>query len=482
MVILWCVLGILTALILVCVLRAAAMRPTAAKTAVFDTTPDARAQSYGIKLSELIRCETISTLPQPDKSKYHDFHALLERQFPTVHQVMEKSVLDGSLLFKLTGTGGDIPPVLLMSHHDVVEAGGIWMHPPFSGEITDGRVWGRGTLDTKGSLFCILQAAEELLSSGWRPAYDFYIASACTEETDGAGAKATAAYLKERGVRLGLLVDEGGMVAREPLSGVKGLYAMVGVLEKGCGDLRFTAAGKGGHSSTPSPGTPIARLAAFVNHVENHDPFTPKMNPTVREMLRRMAPNASFGLRLIFGNLWLFSPLLARLLPAVSPMAGAMVKTTVAFTTMRGSDGLNVVPERAYITGNLRFIHHQGTDESIALMSRLAKRFGLETEVIDKEYPCAVVLHDTKAFRLIERSAEKSYPGVCVTPYAMTGATDAKYYNEVCDNCLRFAPLYCDEQQLGTIHGRDENVYLASLPKGVDFYQSILKDWPEAQK
>ncbi|MEA5039751.1 MAG: M20/M25/M40 family metallo-hydrolase [Clostridiaceae bacterium] len=482
MIVLWCILGVLAALLLICILRAALMKPTAAKATVFDTVPDARAHAYGEKLGALIRCETVSEMVQPDKSKFYAFHEELERQFPLVHQKMEKTVLDGSLLFSLPGGGKDLPPVLLMSHHDVVEAPGAWRHPPFSGEIADGRVWGRGTLDTKGSLFCILQAAEELLAGGWQPPYDFYIASACTEETLGTGAKATAAYLKEKGVRLGLLIDEGGMVLDAPLAGVTGLYALVGVLEKGYGDLRFTAAGNGGHSSMPAPGTPIPRLAAFVHQVETHDPFTPKMNATVREMLRRMAPNAGFGMRVIFGNLWLFSPLLAHLLPVVSPLAGAMVKTTIAFTTMQGSSGLNVVPERAYVTGNLRFIHHQGADESIARMTALAKRYGLETEVITKEYPCAVVSHDTSAFRLIERCAETCYPGVCVTPYAMTGGTDAKYYNGICDNCLRFAPLYCDGQQLESIHGRDENLYLAALPKGVDFYKSVLAGWPAEQK
>ena len=483
MIVLWCILGILAALILICVLRAALLRPTEAKTAVFDTAFDDRAYAYGEKLGALIRSETVSETVQPDKSKFLAFHEVLKQQFPLVHQKMEKTVFDGSLLFHMSGSGnGSVPPVMLMSHHDVVEAPGAWKHPPFSGEIADGRVWGRGTLDTKGSLFCILQAAEEMLASGWQPAYDFFIASSCTEETAGAGARDTAAYLKAHGIKLGLLIDEGGMVLDAPLAGVRGLYAMVGVLEKGYGDLRFVAAGNGGHSSMPSPGTPIPRLAAFVHKVEHHDPFKPKMNDTVREMLHRMAPNASFSLRLIFANLWLLGPMLARLLPVISPMAGAMVKTTVAFTTMQGSNGLNVVPERAYVTGNLRFIHHQGTDESIALMTELAKQYDLRTEIISKEYPCKVVAHDTAAFRLVERCVPISYPGVCVTPYAMTGGTDAKYYNEVCDNCLRFAPLYCDSEQLETIHGHDENLYLSALPKGIDFYKSVLTRWPEEQK
>lgn len=138
-----------------------------------------------------------------------------------------------------------------MSHHDVVPAEGEWKYPPFSGEIAEGSVWGRGTVDTKGSLFCFMQAVEELLAEGWKPECDVYLASSCTEEWGGDGAPAIAAWLKEQGVHLGLLLDEGGMIMDSPMAGVKGRYAMVGVVEKGYADVKFTANSAGGHASAP---------------------------------------------------------------------------------------------------------------------------------------------------------------------------------------------------------------------------------------
>lgn len=155
----------------------------------------------------------------------------------------------------------------------------------------------------------------------------------------------------------------------EPIGGVKGTYAMVGVLEKGYGDLKFIARGKGGHASAPGKNTPLVRLGKFMADVEKHDPFTSEFNPTVLEMFRRVTPNMNFGMKMVFANLWLFKPLLKKLMPSISPAGAAMLHTTIAFTMAKGADGLNVLPQEAYVTGNLRFIPHQPTDESIELIS-----------------------------------------------------------------------------------------------------------------
>ncbi len=238
----------------------------------------------------------------------------------------------------------------------VVEAGGAWKYDPFGGQIIDGRVWGRGTVDTKGNLFCIMQAIEESICDDVSPDCDVYIAAGSNEEVFGEGAPTTAAWLKKRGVRLRLVLDEGGMILENPIGGLKGTYGAVGVLEKGYADVKLIARGKGGHSSTPSKNTPLVRLGKLMAAVEKKSPFTARLNPTVTEMFKRFAPNTDFGLKFALCNMWLFKPVLPALLCALSPKAAAMIKTTIAFTTAKGSDGLNVLPQEAYVTGNLRFI------------------------------------------------------------------------------------------------------------------------------
>ena len=475
MVILWIVLLVLVVLVLIIVGRAVMLKPTAAKTIKLEPENGERAERYGKRLAKMIQQETISSRYEPEREKFYKFHETLEELFPKVHEMCEKHVFDGSLLFKWSGSGRH-EPILLMSHQDVVEAGEEWEHEPFSGDIDEaGRVWGRGTVDTKGSLFCIFTAVEELIAEGFQPECDVYIASSCTEEWSGNGAPLTVEYLKKNGVHLALLLDEGGMIIEEPVAGVKGIYGMVGVVEKGYGDVKFIAKGRGGHASAPKKNTPLVRLAKFMLEVEKHNPFKAQFTPTVREMFRRMAPNMDFGMKLIFANMWLFEPILVKLLPTISSAGGAMIRTTLAFTMAKGADGLNVLPQEAYVTGNMRFIHHQDNEESIRLVTELAKKYDIETEVIYQDMPCPIVSYQGDAFKLIEEVAAEVYPGVGISPYVMTGGTDAKYYKEVSDNCIRFAPLYIDSQQYGSIHGLNENIYQGVLPEGVDFYKMIIK-------
>jgi carboxypeptidase PM20D1 len=187
-----------------------------------------------------------------------------------------------------------------------------------------------------------------------------------------------------------------------------------------------------------------------------------------------MAPNMSFGMKLIFANMWLFKGLLKKLLPAISSAGGAMLHTTIAFTMAKGSDGLNVLPQEAYVTGNMRFIPHQDAEESIALITDIAKKYDIETEVIYNDYACPVVNYKNEPFKLIEKVAGEVYPGIGVCPYVMTGGTDAKFYRDLSENCLRFAPLYIDGQQYASIHGLNENIYQGALPLGVDFYKKMI--------
>ena len=139
------------------------------------------------KLAEMVRCDTTSYQDMTERAPFEAFHKVLEAQFPLVHQKLERTVLDGNLLYYWKGQSRE-KPILLMSHQDVVPAEGEWSYPPFSGQIAEGKVWGRGTSDTKASLMAFFQAAEDLLAQDYIPACDVYLASSCTEEWSGDGA------------------------------------------------------------------------------------------------------------------------------------------------------------------------------------------------------------------------------------------------------------------------------------------------------
>lgn len=437
---------------------------------------DTRNMKYAEGLAELIRAETISSVDEQDTAKFEQFHRLLEQSFPKLFAAAAVENFDGSLLLRWQGKDPAKQPILLMSHHDVVEASGDWSHPPFSGAIDKGKLWGRGTLDTKGSLWAMLQAAEELLDEGFVPDRDVYFETACNEETTGNGADTISSALKQRGVRFFMSIDEGGMILKNPIGGVKGTFAMVGVGEKGIADLKFTARSNGGHASTPGKNTPLVRLGKFMAEVERSNLFETELSPVVQEMFERMAPYAKAPMKMMFGNIGKFRPLLCKVLPEISSAAGAMLKTTIAFTMCQGSEGRNVLPQEAWIIGNMRYSHHQGRESSINAIRKLAKKYDIETEELNTGFEMSVADHKAEAFRLVERAVREIFPKVVPVPYIMTGASDSRFFERVCDSCIRFAPFIISGEQLDSIHGVDENVDVSTLGAAVDFYKFILRE------
>ncbi len=468
-------LGLLILLVLIALVRTLLLKPKKTSFALSDD--EARTAAYAETLSRMVQVETVSKRGFPEVEKFRGFHKTLEELFPTVFEKLEKIEIDGNLMMKWAGKDPTLDPIILISHMDVVAAEPDgWKYPPFSGTVADGKIWGRGAGDIKEGLMCFYQAAEELLKEGYQPACDVYLGSSCTEEIGGDGAPKLANWFKERGIRLFMLCDEGGGIIQDPVAGVKGNFAAIGIFEKGYGDLRFTARGKGGHSSTPPKNTPITRLARFEAAIEKKSPFTVRFSPAVDAMFENLAPYCqSFGLKLIMHNLWLFKPLVKKLLPAISSEAAAMLKTTLCFTMQKGSEGYNVIPQEAWVTANLRYIPHQKAAESNELIAGIAKKYGLDTEVVVCNDPSASLDLNGLPYEITTDCVKKIFPGIGIMPYVVTGGTDSRFYGEVCDSCVRFSPINMGPEQMAGMHAINENIEAGTLPMGVDYYKEIIR-------
>ena len=476
MIVLWIVLALLGLLLLLLLIALVRTLLTPAKKSLWQPPSDPEREArYAEKLSRMVRCETVSRQGEDQREKFLGFQRLLEELFPLVHEKLEKTEIDGNLLFFWKGKSSD-RPLVLMSHQDVVPAEGDWKHEPFSGDIADGKVWGRGSADTKCSVLGFFQAVEELLAQGFEPEQDLYLSSSCTEEFGGDGCPKLVAEMERRGVKPFLVCDEGGAIVQEPIGGVKNYYAMIGVLEKGRGAPRLTARSGGGHASYPPKKSPIARLGKFIARVEKHDPMRVDFEPEVTAMFGTLAPYGPFYLRLLFGNLWLFKPLLKKLLPKISPQAGALLKTTVAFTMQSGSDAPNVLPQEASLTLDLRYIPHQDRRESNKVIRDLARKYGLETEVLMANDACEPVNIQSPAYALVEKVIGEVFPALPPCPYVMTGGTDARFYQKICGACIRFSPVMYGPEQMKGMHGVNENIDVRSLPGAVDFYKTLIRE------
>lgn len=438
---------------------------------------DDRTQKYANTLAELIRMETISFDVQPDKTPFYRFQEVLREKFPHIFAVVEYEDFDGSFLLKWKGNGnGEKDPILLMNHQDVVGASGEWRFPPFSAEIADDKIWGRGVLDDKGGVWAMLQAADELAMEGFVPQKDIYFMSSCSEERTGIGADMISAALKERGIRFDMVLDEGGMIVSEPIAGAKGKYAMVGVGEKGCVELKFIARSEGGHASTPESNVPLVRLGKFMAEVDNGKQFRSQVSPTVCTTFNRVSRGMNGPVKFLLQNARFFKGLFSFVVPKISASAAAMLKTTIAFTMCSGSGESNVLPESAWVIGDMRYSHHQGGEESICVISEIAKKYDIETEIVSSMFDSPISDTESYAFKTVENAIARIFPDVVTTPYIMLGASDSRYLSRVCDNCIRFSPFTINNLQLDSIHAVNENLDLSCLVPAVEFYRLIISE------
>lgn len=438
---------------------------------------DDRTKVYAENLQKLIRIDTVS---DPDcgssQEKFEELRSLLWEMFPNIREACELKDFGGPLLLKWKGKDSSKEPVLFMNHHDVVPADPAgWEHSPFSGDIADGKIWGRGTLDDKGGLWAMFQAADELAAEGFTPARDIWFETNCNEETMGEGSERIAKWLHAEGVRFEAVFDEGGDIVHDPIGGADGTFAMIGVGEKSVVNLKFTAKSTGGHASTPGKNTPLVRLGKFMAYVEKHHVFDVKLSPTIAEMFRTFAPYMGAAGKVLAKPEKLRKPL-EKIIPMFGATATALLSTTIAFTMSGGGEAVNVIPHEVWVIADMRCSHHQGKEASIEAIRKAAAKFDIETEVIASEPESGLADYKGSAFRLAAEAAMACVPGVdACAPYIMTGGSDSRFFDIVSDQCIRFLPFTITAEQMDSIHGVNECLNIDTLAPAVDYYKYMYR-------
>lgn len=476
MTVLLIVIAVIVVLAAVLLVNAARLKPTP----VADPLPPSNAAGDPAaveRFRELLRIPTVWGLhdAHADRSAFDGFVPALRRLYPRVFDRMELELVDGygiSLLWQ--GANRDLAPVVLMAHHDVVAADPAgWTHDPFAADIADGRIYARGAVDTKCVWAALMEAAEHLLAEGYVPPRDVYFFSSNTEEDGGDTAPHMVERLVERGRVPYMVLDEGGAVIDNPPLGVKGQFAVVGVSEKGVFNTRVTANSAGGHGATPSPKDAPAKLVAGLDALLAHPPRAALSAP-VAAMLRELAAHGSFGLRIVFGNLWLFRPLVLRIMKG-DPETAAMVRTTYALTQMEGSPAHNVIPKQARATLNVRVDPGESVE---AALGRIKERFDDATDYesfeISEPSPISP-LEDDPAFDYLRRVIHAVYPEAGIAPYVQSGCSDSRHFARVCPRTYRFAGFLFRGDQRSRVHGQDENLDVDAYLRGIGFYEELIR-------
>ena len=369
---------------------------------------------------------------------------------------------------------------MLMSHHDVVEGGEGWESDPFDATEKDGRLFGRGTIDTKTSIFAELAAAEELLAEG----YDFeginlYIGSSNNEETSGDGMVLATEYFKENGIYFDTVLDEGGAITEGMIPGVKCKSAMVAVHEKSRHVFRCRAevSSKGHTSLNGSSTSSVEAIGKFVAEVSKKAPKIYKGNfyPEVKATFERHVPYMAFPMNVLFGNISVFSPIIKKIMMGI-PAASAMLSTGMFFTTASSGPDRNIQirDKEAEVTLMLRCVREEDLYRGLEEIKAIGKKYGVEVEEIYHDY-CRPTDFNGKAFALVEKLLHQNFPDVAVAPFLLTAATDARRFTDVAENIIRFAPVDLDKKQFASIHGANENIKVKNIGECVLFYKDFIK-------
>lgn len=428
------------------------------------------------RLRALIRISTVSRADpaQEDRAAFARLHDELAARYPRVHATLERERVAGdSLLYRWPGTGTGRPSVL-MAHHDVVPADEPgWTHEPFGADLVDGRVWGRGTLDDKGMLAAVLEAIERLLEAGEAPAADVYLFSGANEETAGAGAEQAVALLTERGIRPGLVLDEGGAVADDAFPGLTGAVAFVGVAEKGLAGIRLVAEKPGGHAATPARNGATTMLARAILRLEAR-PAPARLSAPVAAMMRAIAPLARGAQRRMFAHPERYRAVLTRVLPRRGGEGAALVRTTRAVTRLSGSAGDNVLAERATATVNARIAVGSSVERTLAEIRR-AVGDGVRVELLAGSEPSPVSPAHGPEWDRLTSAIREVFPDATVAPYVMMQASDSRHFARISDTVYRFLPFDLTAAERGTLHARDESIRVDSWLRGVRFFETLLR-------
>lgn len=479
------ILCLLAIFIVVTLIRAAFFKPKKLGTKKIENY-DVDEMKVAEHLSKAIQCKTVSRTNDEDVEweEFEKFHRYLDETYPLIAKNTTKEVISkASLIYRWKGKNPELEPMGLLSHQDVVPVSegteGDWTHEAFSGYIDEEFIWGRGALDMKNHLICVMEAVESLMEEGFVPERDVYLCFGHDEETvstEFSGAKAIVDTLKSRGVHLDSVLDEGSALIRLDIKGLIHTYiAAVGTAEKGYVDMKITTHDKGGHTSAAPKHSGMAKLANMVQDLENNQ-FKARWLPFLTELLSSVGRRASYLGRLVMCNLPILKPLIKLIMKSI-PESASMVRTVTSISMCEGSPAPNVLPQRPSITVNFRPLQGDSIDDVEKHIRDSIRYKDIEIERISEKEATGFSSSDSRAFNAITNIENGLHPGdIAVAPYLVMGGTDAFFYEDICDNVLRFAPFDVSISLFLTTHATNERCPISALKESVIFFREYIKE------
>ena len=417
--------------------------------------------------SDLIRIDTSNRGDHsgPGERAAAEHVAALLAEVGLAPQIFESHPGRASVVTRMAGEDPSRPALLVHGHLDVVPADAAdWSTHPFSGDIADGVVWGRGAVDMKDMDAMMLATIRQRMREGRRPPRDVVIAFLADEEAGGAWG---AQWLVDNHPRLfeGVTEAIGEVGGFSATIGGQRLY-LIQTAEKGMAWLRLTARGTAGHGSMIQPDNAVTELAETVARIGRHE-WPVRLTPSAQAFL--IAACDALGLDFSPANV---QEVLGKLGP-LAKMAGATVTNTANPTILNAGYKVNVVPQVAAAEVDGRFLPGHEEEFLTELDSLLGP--GVRREFVHHDVALETTFDGdlcgamTAALRAEDASAR-------TVPYCISGGTDAKAFSRLGIRCFGFAPLRlpADLDFFGMFHGVDERVPVDALQFGARVLDHFL--------
>ena len=446
---------------------------TLAEATAFDV--DAAAE----RLGAAVRFQTVShqDIAENKPEEWAKLQSWLITAYPRFHAAATREIVgDRSLMYRWEGSDTAAQPIIVMAHQDVVPVTPgteqDWKHPPFAGKIAEGAVWGRGSIDDKGSLIGLFEALEGLAASGFKPKRTIYLVAGHDEEAGGSGAVAAAEVLAKRGVKALFTIDEGAAIITDaPVINAPAI--LIGIAEKGYATLKVEAPATGGHSSMPPKEIGTVNLAKAVVAIHQHQ-FPGKLEGPAQGMIEVLMGRAGGLPKVAVANRWLFDGMITRMMMA-NPSSAAMLHTTIAPTMLSGSPKENVLPQTATAMINYRLAPGDMPDDILKRAGEAVGDLPVKLSLNDRTRPPSTVSStESEGWKLIRAAAESEAKGAPVAPYLVVAGTDSRAMSGVSTDVYRFQPIKLKTSETGMIHGTNEHISLDNLARMIRFYSRLI--------
>ncbi len=475
------VFGLLAVMVGVIVFRTASISKTATAeptAAAMLIAVDSNATARHLSKAVQFKTVTMQNKEDTDWPVFLEFQAWLLDTYPNFYSaVKSEQIAKYAQLHIWEGSDPSLSPIVFLAHQDVVPASETdegWDYPPFEGTIADGFIYGRGTIDDKGSLIGLLEAADRLAVNGYKPKRTLIFGFGHDEEVSGSGAKAIAELLKARGISPYAVIDEGGAITTG-MPDVKGPVARIGVAEKGYLTLVLTAKARGGHSSAPPTYTAIGALSKAIAAIEAN-PFESGLDKVGVAMLKATASEQDYMGRMAIANMWLFKSTIEGKMRG-SDTGRAMLGTTIAPTIIDAGFKENALPREAVAYVNFR-LHNR---DSVKSVTEHVKRVINDPEIEIKlsgnigSEPSPVSQIGSGPYLWLEDVVSQAFPGTIIAPNTVLGGTDSRYFALVTNDIYRFAPYALDASDFSRFHGLNERIGIDNFAKTVQVYYLMLE-------